>query len=292
VIVLYFYHEEIQANIARLQNTYSISEKSMVFYRGRIKRFFNEYMGSPQNENRPLDAISYYDLNTYLIGLQNSDSEKVNIYQSLKRFFEFTYFNRVTLEIMSQVEKPNIPIRAIKILADDDYSKLHSFIVDKNGDIRERLILGLFLFTGLSRKFIANLLNSQIILQGGLYKLKIWDETTETILPLKAELQLAELQLIVQEYSALITDENILNRVVNINENNLSSYVSELIRRITNHRCTPTILSNTFITKALKDGNCVYEVGTLTLEHVTTIVKHIDPNKDFSGKQMSILNSF
>ena len=126
---MYFYHEEVQANIARLQNTYSISEKSMVFYRGRIKRFFNEYMGSPQNENRPLDAISYYDLNTYLIGLQNSDSEKVNIYQSLKRFFEFTYFNRVTLEIMSQVEKPNIPIRAIKILADDDYSKLHSFNV-------------------------------------------------------------------------------------------------------------------------------------------------------------------
>lgn len=57
-------------------------------------------------------------------------------------------------------------------------------------------------------------------------------------------------------------------------------------------KITPTILSNTFISKALVNGNYIWEVSQLTLESPTTIVQHKAKNDDLINKLSSILNSF
>ncbi|MEG1142463.1 MAG: hypothetical protein RSE41_08500, partial [Clostridia bacterium] len=56
--------------------------------------------------------------------------------------------------------------------------------------------------------------------------------------------------------------------------------------------CSPTILSNTFISKALSNGNYIFEVSNLTLEAVSTIATHVKEDSELINRQTSILNSF
>ena len=85
---------------------------------------------------------------------------------------------------------------------------------------------------------------------------------------------------------------NKLEKIINIDENSLSNYVSNLVEKIVGKKYTPTILSNTFIAKSLKNGNYIWEVSKLTLESVSSINEHIIDNGDLLKKQTSILNSF
>lgn len=77
-----------------------------------------------------------------------------------------------------------------------------------------------------------------------------------------------------------------------MDENSISTYIGNLIKPIIGRKCTPTILSNTFISKALSSGNYIWEVSKLTLESVSTIEQHIIDINNLSNKQASILNSF
>lgn len=131
-------------------------------------------MGDTINREKPLNAITYFDIHTFINNLQCSAAEKVNHYQALKRFFEYTYLKNITPEIISQVTKPIYLRHPKKTLNDEEYEKLKTFIVCRDNDLKERLILGLFLFTGLSRKYIARIVNAQFIFDSGLYKLVIW----------------------------------------------------------------------------------------------------------------------
>ena len=284
---MYKYYDDVKNLIEEMFKTYILKEKSETFYRGRILKFFTDYMGLNQNQDKPLNAITYFDINTYLKNLQCSKAEIVNIYASLKRFFEYTYYKNITKEILSQVEKPIYIRKPKKTLSEIEYLKLKSYICNKENEITERLILGLFIFTGLSRKYIASLRVGQFIYDEGVYKLLVWKDENEIELPIKAELQ-----LIINEFCSDNLTNNKLEKIINIDENSLSNYVSNLVEKIVGKKYTPTILSNTFIAKSLKNGNYIWEVSKLTLESVSSINEHIIDNGDLLKKQTSILNSF
>lgn len=136
---------------------------------------------------------------------------------------------------MSKVVKPDIKQKKRQIISDEDYYKLKDFIVNNENSINERLTLGLFLFTGLSKQYIANMRNSQILFENGIFKL-----------------------------SFIKTGKN-----------------------------GNKIYSNTFITKALKDGNSIWEVSNLVLESVSNVAKKIDEDsEELFRRQTIILNSF
>lgn len=285
---MYKYMNDVEIIINRMLDVFGINiKKSAAFYKSRINNFFENYMGTDGNENKPLDALTYYDVEIYLSKLVCSDAEKVNVYNALKRFFEYTYLEGKTKEIISQVIRPTCIKKPKEILSEEKYLKLKSFIVSRNEDLNLRLILGLFLFTGLSRKYIANLRNNDFKFDEGVYKLIVWKGDEEIQLPLKPELQ-----LIINEYCTNLSDEEKFDKLIKMSENSISDYISKLIDNIIGIHCTPTILSNTFISKALSNGSYIYEVSNLTLETVSTIEKHVKNDKDLINRQTSILNSF
>ncbi|WP_286810365.1 hypothetical protein [Bacteroides sp. Phil13] len=262
-------------------------EKTIVFYKRRIEKFFSEYMSREENREKPINAITYYDVGTYLKELKFKPSEKVNCYNALKRFFIYTYMNGATKEIMSNVEKPVYNRKEPQTITDEDYIKLVKFVTDRDNTIKERVALGIFLFTGLSRKYIASLKNSSFIYENGLYYLMIWEENGEIKLPLKAELQ-----IIINEYLSGISESEKKNKLFAIEENGISTVISNICKKANVRNVTPTKLSNTFIKKALANGNKIDEVSKLTLESVSTIQKHVSINNQLLLNQTSILNSF
>ena len=107
----------------------------------------------------------------------------------------------------------------------------------------------------------------------------------EFILPIKLELQ-----LIINEY---MLQTGVGEKIINMDENSLSSYVSMLAEKITGTRYIPTNFSNTFIVKALKEGNRVWEVSRLVLESVGNVEKLIkEDNESLFLRQTMILNGF
>lgn len=282
---MYTYISEVNILINKMIEAFEIN--SLAFYKGRISSFFTEFMGGSTSYNKPLDAITYYDVETYLKDLKCSDAEKLNIYNALNRFFEYTYLKGITKEIMSQVTRPVYIRKPKETLKEDEYLKLKDFIVSRENVLYERLVLGLFLFTGLSRKYIANLRNNEFKFENGVYELIIWKNDEEIELPVKSELQ-----LIINEHCTYLSENEVFEKFVKIDENSLSEYVSNLIKRIIGRGCSPTILSNTFISKALLDGNHIFEVSKLTLESVATIENHIKDSDALINKLTSILNSF
>lgn len=284
---MYNYISDVEILINEMIETIEIDAKSEAFYRGRIKNFFDEYMNSGSNINKPINAINYFDVQTYLDSLGDKESEQGNHYYALKRFFEYTYKKGKTEEIISKVIKPIKQKNPIIVLNDEQYLKIKQFIFEKSNKLKDRLILALFNFTGLSRKYIANLKNNQIAFKNGEYRLILWKSNKEYEIPLKSELQ-----LIIHEYISSITDINNFQNVFEIGENEVSTYVGKLTTKIIGKKIKPTTFSNTFIAKSLSNGNYLYEVSRLTLESVTTIEQHVLLDDDLINKQKSILNSF
>ena len=246
---MYKYIDQINRYINDMLTVNDI--KSDAFYKGRIESFFNQYVAL-DCKDKPLNAINYYDINSYLNSLNNADSEKVNIYNALKRFFYYTYTQGLTSEVVSQIEKPEYNRKPKEVLKDVDYKRLKDYIICKNNkkEIKKRLLLGLFLFTGLSRKYIANLKNCDFIFKEGVYRLRLWkDNQGEVELPLKAELQ-----LVINDYVRTLTENEKLDKLIKIDSNGVSSYVTGICEKNGVNKCNPTILSNTFILKALRIG--------------------------------------
>jgi|GEM_PF-1020025 len=291
---MYKYWEEVTQILNEvLGNPDEIQDSSRSFYERNCLKFFREYMSLMENENRPLNAITYYDINTYLSALPFTNSHKVNLYNSLKKFFDYTYKKQITPDIMSKVIKLDVKRKKNRVIKDEDLFKIKEFVVNSENDLNDRLIMGLFLFTGLSRKYIANMKTSQIIFENGIYKLTIIKKVKKgrnvkyVIIPIKMELQ-----LVINEYLLGLNEDKTDQKITNLDENYLSSYVSNLAYKITGSKYPPTIFSNTFIINALKDGNRVWEVSNLVLESVGNIAKLIDESgEELFRRQTMILNS-
>lgn len=284
---MYLFMQNVEDLIQELFQKIHIKEKSKAFYQTRIEKFFVEYMAKEENEKKPLNAITYFDINTHIQNLKNSNADKLNNYNALKRFFTFTYERGITGDIMSQVDKPERVIKSKQILSEDEYKRLTDFIACEENDIEERLVLGLFIYTGLSRQYIAALQNNHFIFERGLYYLFVWKDDEEVRLPLKAELQ-----LLIKEYCMNLSTEKQFRRLIEIDENSISTYVGNLVQKAIGKKYTPTVLSNTFIKKALSNGNYIWEVSKLTLESVSTIEQHVCDGGNLLHRQTSILNGF
>lgn len=291
---MYKYCNEIKKIFDTILNSSEkLKDKSKLFYEQNGMKFFNEYMSLPENENRPLNAITYFDINSYIEALPFSSRHKVNVYNSLKKLFDYTYKEGITPDIMNKVKKPDVEKKRIKLIKDEDYQLLKEFITNSENDIRDRLILGLFLFTGLSRQYIANMKSSQFIFENGIYKLSIiksnsskGEKAQYVVLPIKTELQ-----LVINEYLLQLNGRT--EKIVHIEENYLSSYVSSLTNKITTKKYTPTVFSNTFIVKALKEGNHIWEISNLVLESVGNVAKLLnEDSEELFLRQTMILNSF
>jgi len=289
---MYEHFDLVQQLLDKMQNVYRIADASMDFYRRHVNNFFRSHMDTDANQSRKLDAITYHEIDEYLADVQCSPAEKVNYYNSFKRFFNFTYRIKATPDIMMQVTKPACTNKNPSYLPETAYEALVSYLSDQTNKIVDRLILGMLIYTGLSRQHIAFMLNEQLVYDKGVYKIKVWNDNEEVLLPLKTELQ-----IIVSEYKVYLstkTSENVeLERIFTASDDNyLSTFVSTKMQAITGKRYQPTVLSNTFIKKALLNGNRVWEISKLTLKDISTIEKHIGIQSDVERQQIYILNSF
>lgn len=283
---MYNYLHDIHNLVDEILESYD-KKGTREFYQGNINKFFIEYMGLKQNANKPLNAITYFDVNTYLNGLKYSAADKLNHYRALKRFFSHTYNKGLTSDVMNQVTQPEYIKPPKQIVNEEHYELLSNFIFDRNSNIKERVTLGLFLFTGLSRQYIYQLRNKQFTYDKGVYYLRLWKEDDEITLPLKAELQ-----ILINEHLINLSDKELHNKVIERSEDYLSTYVSNLCEKACGERYTPTMLSSTFISKAIAYGNDIWEVSKLTLEKVSTIEDYIMDSENLIHKQTAILNSF
>ncbi|PKM60393.1 MAG: hypothetical protein CVU99_08380 [Firmicutes bacterium HGW-Firmicutes-4] len=277
---MYCQIKEVEELIEKL---ISSEGKNPTFYRNRIKKFFTVYI----DKDKPLDAITYYDVNKYLDEMVCSADEKLNRYNALKAFFTYTLTLNKTKVIMDFVIKPIGKPHQNIFLSNEDFLKLKEYIYS-NEDINDRLLLALFLFTGLGRQYIVKLNFDDIVKDDGQYKLKILKGNEWHVLPIKAELQ-----LLIQEYLFLNNENDGSKRITKFDDSVISTYVGKLTSRILNKKkITPTVLSNTFIHYALLSGNNLWEISKLILKDVQTIDSRISLDEDLYNKQKSVLNSF
>ena len=288
---MYSYYKEVEKMVKSIcEQDKTIKEKSRAFYIRHALKFFKEYMSLPENENKPINAITYYDVNCYLDTLPYSDNHKANVYNSLKKIFKYTYKQGITGDIMNGVAKPEIKKKSAKIIPESDYQLLKNFVLDEQYDLRERLVLWLFMFTGLQRQYIAKMKISQFIFENRVYKLSIIKNPENEMrkkyykLPLKVELQ-----LIISQYLRLF--ENSEEKIVSVDENSLSSYISNITKKITSKSYSPKVFARTFVVKALEEGNRIWEVSNLVLESVGHIAKLIDEDPEKLFLQQSIILS-
>lgn len=283
---MYNYLYEVESLLEEILDSYQ-KAKTKKFYRSKINNFFNAYMSQRINENKPLNAITYFDINVYLDELKYSDADKLNHYMALKKFFNYTYIQGITSDVMKQVTMPSY-IKPIKqVVEEEHYKLLKKFIFDRDNNIRERLALGLFLFTGLSRQYLFQLRNKQFSLNEGVYYIYLWKDDEEIMLPLKAEMQ-----ILINEYLMILSPDDINKKVIDKSEDYLSTYISNLCEKACGKKYTPTILSSTFISKALIYGKNIWEISKLTLESISTIEEHLKDDENLIHKQTAILNSF
>lgn len=259
-------------------------KKTKTFYKSRIIKFFNEYMGQTHNVEKPLKAITSHDLNLYLQQVDKSGAEKLNYYNALKGFFQYTYELDITLDALKGVKVPKVQRKLPKYISPCDVEKIEGFIRDPESAIDDRLLLAFFLYTGLSRQFIANLRNFQVYNETKEYSLHITRGDQFFMIPLKKIIH-----KLIRIKRRDIERVDPYAKLFNIDENYVSSKVSLLSTKITGKPYTPTMFSNTFIKQALDKNIDIYTISRLTLESLLTIEKHLDKNQDIYDVQKSAL---
>lgn len=262
-----------------------VSKKSKIFYHTRVSRFFTEYMST--DKDKPINAITYHDINSFLKNISVSQNERLNYYNAFLGFFKFTYKNNSTLDVMKDVEKPIVRKKKIQYIDSNSLEKMISFTKDKDMPIEDRLLIGFFIYTGLSRQYIANLLNYQIITERTEYALLFnIGEAGEIYLPIKEEL----INLVLESREKL-TIVKPTCKVFDYGENYFSTKVANLSKKITGKRFIPTHFSSTFIKYALKETKDIYTISKIVLESINTIEKHIEKEIDIFARTKSLLKN-
>ncbi|RAT99183.1 site-specific integrase [Brevibacillus sp. Leaf182] len=281
---MYKYLNEVQPIIFNYLETIP-NDDSKVFYQSRLFKFFDEYMSKEHNLFRPLNTINFYDINTFLDELEFSSAEKLNYYNAFSGFFKFAYLtDRLPVDVMKGVNKPIIELKPKRYIADQDVKIIKKFIFG-TGELEDRFLLALFLFTGLSRKYIANLTHYNFS-RGNLYTSLFFEigERTRCV-PLNQELV-----KIVSEYFESLAIINPYQKVFKHDENYVSEKVSSLSKKITGKPYTPTSYSNTFIREVLIQNNDILTVSQLTLESISTIAKHVkNDDQEIVKKQLETI---
>ncbi|MNI65549.1 hypothetical protein D3C73_1210610 [compost metagenome] len=171
---------------------------------------------------------------------------------------------------MKGVIKPLTTKKKKRYITETDISSIQEFLNDNNKLIEDRLLIGLFLYTGLSRKYVYQLTHYQVSRGNEYYSIFFDSSSGETHIPLKLELI-----ILLKEYFDSFKTINPFQRFFNYDENYISTKVSEISKQITGRSYTPTDYSNTFISSALNLGNDLLTISALTMETVETINRHI-----------------
>lgn len=271
---MYQYLNEVEQMINNYLCTIP-GEKSKSFYVTRLNRFFQVFMSQKHNTQRPYSTINFHDINTFIDELEFSEAEKLNYFYALNGFFKYIYqTNIITTDVMKGVIKP-ILTKKKKHYIDETSIKAILKFLKSSTSIEDRLLIGLFLYTGLSRKFIAPLTNYQISPGNQYYSIFFEFGSIETHIPLKQELV-----ILIKEYFDSLKVINPFQRVFKYDENYISEKVSMISKQVTGRAYTPTDYSNTFIRSALSLGNDVLTVSHLTMETVETIMNHVEINDE------------
>lgn len=247
------------------------NDDSKVFYQNRLKKFFDEFMSQKHNSTKPLNTISFHDVNSFIEELPYSTAEKLNYVNAFAGFFKFAYqTDKLTTDVMKGVNRPIVELKQKKYINKEEITRIKAFISDANQPMEDRLLLGFFLYTGLSRKYIANLTHYQFS-YGNSYVSIFFDlgDRTQSI-PLNKTLI-----AIIKEYFDTFSVINPYEKVFKLDEDYISSKVNSLSKRITGKAYTPTDYSNTFIREALSKNKDILTISSLTMETITTIMKHV-----------------
>ncbi|MFB5269777.1 tyrosine-type recombinase/integrase [Paenibacillus enshidis] len=280
---MYQYYNEVKEILTNYLETIP-NDASKTFYKSRINKFFVDYMSLDHNSTRPLNTINFHDINTYIESLRYSSAQKLNCYNAFFGFFKFSYnTDKIPTDVMKGVRKPEIVTKETKYIDSSSIEKLNKYVSNDTNAIEDRLLIGFFLYTGLSRKYIANLTRYQISRDNKFVFFEL-GETTRRI-PLSKKLI-----AIIQRYFDSINIPDPFIKIFDIDENYVSEKLKILSNRITGEVYTPTDFSNTFIREALKRSNDILTVSELTMESVTTIMKHVFVTPDeIMNKQKVIL---
>ncbi|MBN3526420.1 tyrosine-type recombinase/integrase [Paenibacillus apiarius] len=267
--------------IETIPNTFS-----KVFYQSRINRFFEDYMSKSYNSARPLNTINFHDINTFIEDLDSSNAEKMNYYYAFSGFFKYTYHtDRIPTDVMKGVNKPQVILKEKKYIDNKSINKLKVFVNETTEPIEDRLLVGLFLYSGLSRKYIANLTQYQISFGNRFISLFFDFGDITRCIPLNTNLA-----TLIKSYFESLDIINPYEKIFKLDENYISEKIKILSKNITEKTFTPTDFSNTFIQHALQAGNDILTISELTMESVSTIMKHVAiDEEEIINKQIQIL---
>ncbi len=263
---MYCQLDVVRAYMDEFKNTVKTSswEKS---YSYRIDRFFSDYLSQDEHKDRSLMAITENEVNNFISSLPFKHNEKVNYYRVLKKFFDYLARKEVVQPFYVKVKKLTQEHAKPKYINNDHIQKIVNFI-NSDAKIEHRLLLALFLYTGLSRSFIVNLTFQQISEDITFFQFN----NGKTKIPIKEELR-----GLLWEYKRHRNKKE-HERVFEISESTMSIEVKYISKNACGFGYSPTEFSSTFIIKALGDEEKwtnLYTVSRLTLESISTIEKHI-----------------
>jgi len=171
---------------------------------------------------------------------------------------------------MKNIKIPKTDEKNKEYLNLEEINKIKLFCKDKNQKIEDRLLIGFNLYTGLSRKFLAELkLEHFQQPSGNRFYLQFDNFKTVTICS-----QLTDLFI---EYKETFEVPKRKNKIFNYNENYLSTKTKDITMKIISRKITPTTYSNTFIKEMLRiTKNDVLMVSELLMESTHTISQHLE----------------
>lgn len=282
VIMLYVYMHEVEKIIKKFE----VGLNKPQFYIPKIKKFFNETMSEEYFRNKKINEITSHEITLFLSSGEEVKNNYSNYYYALKKFFDFTYRKNMSGNVLKDVKKPVKRPRKIKYLSVKQIDSIRNYIKSTNNEIENRLLIGLFLYTGLSRQHVARLTIGSLDFENS--SLHVKQDSPQIPIP-------QFLNNLLKEYVGKLSveDSGGLLKLINISENEISNKVSRILKKEVGTNVTPTILSNTFIKECLrKTGNDVMLISEYLLETPLTVAKHIDEvsKKDKYEKQKEMIS--
>lgn len=257
------------------------------FYEPKLEKFFFEFLDSPENCEKPFKNIGSYEISSFLNSIGKDTPKQLNYYNAIDAFYKFAYINGDSLDVMKDVIKPVVRIKEPNYIGDSDIEKIKNFIGNSKNEFMDRFLMAFFLYTGLRRDYIFNLLNSQLS-EGADNKYYLWIDDIDGPHQIPVN---TELRKLIQLYKKQKDSDNPYKKVFNYNETYISTKVASLSKKITGKTYPPQIYSYTFMRKALMYDCDIYSVSQLTLKSPNAIVKHLPTNIKMLEREQKIVDS-
>lgn len=255
------------------------------FYKPKLNKFFVQY-----ENGSPIERITSYDVTDFLNTFKSNTPIQLNYYNALNAFYSFAHEQEKVSNIMQDVKKPAVKRKVRKYINDKDLVDIKKFILNSDNKLNDRLLLGLLLYTGLPRRYIFDLQNSNIK-EGTNPKYSIWiiDENGEHRIPISRSIE-----NLIDTYLDQTKNASPNSKVFSYSQDTyISTRVAKLTKEITGSSYSPQIIGDTFIKLALICDPDVYSIARTVLKSVGTIEKHLTNNIDeiLLEKQIKLVNS-